>query len=337
MVRRQNWTEEEDEALVQIVKFQGESSVDWDSVSMELYIQGVKKNAKQARERWEHQLNPKLKRHTLSREELKRLFSFHEKFGSKWKKISSYFEGRTDGNLKNQFFAQVRKSLRRARKFLPSDFVGVMSPVKPRILSKILGEKIDVPELAALNQPKRKSWLESPFEVRNFVTFFAFSKQAEIDKIEPESLSLATTKVFTRLTEMNESYCERKKKILSLLTNNESERKTKNGESESLEVEEDQAVPKEGPSLLLSSRTFFFYLKQLFNTLEAPQPSLPDTTEIFREICSSSDDMIFAIKRESQLEGLSTAFAENGGRPSADCLQETNEGDRPPKDLMKSF
>ena len=231
MVRRQNWTEEEDEALVQIVNVQGESSVDWDSVSMELYIQGIKKNAKQARERWEHQLNPKLKRHTLSREELKRLFSFHEKFGSKWKKISSHFEGRTDGNLKNQFFAQVRKSLRRARKFLPPEFVGIMSSVKPRILSKILAEKIEVPELPVQKQSRKNSWLESPFEVRNFITFFTFSKQSEIEKIEPESLSLVTTKVFTRLTEMNESYCQRKKKIQSLFTNNESEKKMLNCES----------------------------------------------------------------------------------------------------------
>ena len=68
--------------------------------------------------RWNNYLKPNLSKSKWTEENSKKLFELHTKYGSHWKEISQHFDGRTDNSVKNQFFALVRKSLRRISKFL---------------------------------------------------------------------------------------------------------------------------------------------------------------------------------------------------------------------------
>lgn len=64
--------------------------------------------------RWIQQLTPNLSREKWSLEENKRLLQLYQQKQNHWKEISSSLEGRTDNAAKNQFFALMRKGLRKA-------------------------------------------------------------------------------------------------------------------------------------------------------------------------------------------------------------------------------
>lgn len=63
---------------------------------------------------WIQQLTPNLSRDKWSIEENKRLLELYQQKQNHWKEISSSLEGRTDNAAKNQFFALMRKGLRKA-------------------------------------------------------------------------------------------------------------------------------------------------------------------------------------------------------------------------------
>lgn len=64
--------------------------------------------------RWIQQLTPNLSREKWSLEENKRLLQLYQLKQNHWKEISSNLVGRTDNAAKNQFFALMRKGLRKA-------------------------------------------------------------------------------------------------------------------------------------------------------------------------------------------------------------------------------
>jgi len=97
------WTTEEDKQLLNWIKINGPCK--WSKCSN--IIQG--RSGKQCRERWFNTLNPNVKKGNWSPEEEYNIFLLYEKFGSKWSKIASFFEGRTENSIKNRFYSTLRR------------------------------------------------------------------------------------------------------------------------------------------------------------------------------------------------------------------------------------
>ena len=65
---------------------------------------------------------------------------------TQWKSLTKFFPGKTDNSIKNQFFATVRKGLRKAMKLTR---IGANSSIvnrfRPKIISSIFGESLEIP------------------------------------------------------------------------------------------------------------------------------------------------------------------------------------------------
>ena len=146
---------------------------------------------------------------SISREDNVKLFELHMAIGCHWKQISEYFPNRSDNQVKNVFFAQVRKSLRKARRF--SSKASLPDPIcqiKPKVLSNFLLKDILLPEhlwIDRIDVP----WLETnPVSVRQFILFFAFAKGLELMSSKDARLTPIIDFILASLEMMNSSYCE---------------------------------------------------------------------------------------------------------------------------------
>lgn len=64
---------------------------------------------KQCRERWCNQLDPTIRKDSLTEEEWKIVKMGHMKYGNKWSEIAKHLNGRTPNHIKNQWNAMMRK------------------------------------------------------------------------------------------------------------------------------------------------------------------------------------------------------------------------------------
>lgn len=307
MVKRQKWTEEEDEALVQLVNCYGGSNVDWEHISSQLFERGFRKQGKQARERWIHYLSPNLKKEALGKEENQKLFRLHGEYGSRWKIISESFCGRTDNNIKNQFFALIRKSLRRARKAgqneVSSEPMNLINVIKPKMLSLFLSKEIAMPELDGVPPPSGLTWMKNPLLVRDFISFFAFTKHTDIVAISDERVCKVISTVLSKLTQMNEQYCSQKQRIETVRSDHLRKRKIeKASRLPPVGTEPEEPIQVEGPatSVHLASQTFFFYLKQLTELLGSRSPQQCDVIEILACLKKSASSIEVGMKTGNQ-------------------------------------
>lgn len=138
MSKRQKWNEAADCALSELVA-QANGELEWAVIATKMRAMGFRKDRKQVSERWLNILNPNLDTSSLSDSDVVKLFDLHKRHQNQWRKIASYFPGKTDNLIKNKFFALTRKALRLASKLVdrPNSTQWVNS-LKPKVISDLM-------------------------------------------------------------------------------------------------------------------------------------------------------------------------------------------------------
>ena len=207
-----NWTKEEEQNLKSLTT-SAHSVKNWEEISQKMKKRGFLKTSSQCKKKFDLIKNPNILKKEWNKEQNKKLFDLHSKFGNAWKDIASYFNQRTDNGIKNQFFSLIRKSLRNARKIL-----GLMSntecinKMKPRVLTDFIKRKIVVnyPE-KMFKSCGKKSEIVS---VLNFIQKYSYGQFFEIFSDTTEADLFIIEKVIEFLDDLNCSYnTERNKKI----------------------------------------------------------------------------------------------------------------------------
>jgi hypothetical protein len=101
--KRINFTQEEDNYLIQLVQENGIEN--WKKISILL----TTKNSGQCENRWNYHLNPSINQRKWTEEEDMMLIANINQIGKKWVKISKLFFHRTDAQCKNRFKQLQRK------------------------------------------------------------------------------------------------------------------------------------------------------------------------------------------------------------------------------------
>ena len=73
----------------------------------------LKKSPKQCRERWVNSLSPNVKKGIWSEKEEKTLFLNQLKIGNKWSELAKLIPNRSENDIKNHFYAKLRKYIRK--------------------------------------------------------------------------------------------------------------------------------------------------------------------------------------------------------------------------------
>ena len=103
--RRQTWVPEEDKTLSRLVEQKGAKG--WAKIARELNKRVHKgipfRQAKQCRERYFNQLDPRLSKEKWTISEDVSILEYQANIGNKWSKIAKFLPGRTENQVKNRF------------------------------------------------------------------------------------------------------------------------------------------------------------------------------------------------------------------------------------------
>ncbi|CAD8122670.1 unnamed protein product [Paramecium sonneborni] len=114
--KRIPWTEQEDDLLQSFVNIYINQKQAWSKISEELLKKGYLRNPKDCRERFQNYLDSKFNKNKLTKHEVDKLFELISIYGNKWTCIAEKLNNRTDQDVKNQFYAFVKKVYRRLLK-----------------------------------------------------------------------------------------------------------------------------------------------------------------------------------------------------------------------------
>lgn len=209
---RKKWTASEDQLLRDIVEREKSDPLDWRRISDLLLEKGVEKSPRQVRERWVNQLDPHLEHDSLNSEDHVKLLDLHSKYGNSWKTIAKNFEGRSDNGIKNQFFAMIRKSLRKARKSLKQNYNTThVNEIKPKMLSKFLTLSLNVPK-DVQHYDKNFPWsAKNPVSISEFLRFFLTGKFSQIEPLITNKMSNLIDYILQQLENVNDEYVKARK------------------------------------------------------------------------------------------------------------------------------
>jgi len=130
---RQTWNDREDRYLLEILN--SSPKITWNQIAEKLHQQHpeVKKSGKQCRERYRNYLNPNIKERPWTKNEKTLFIILHNYYENHWGDIAKFYTGRSDIFIKNLFYANIRRVLKKVKnKFIITDITS-----KPKKLLKI--------------------------------------------------------------------------------------------------------------------------------------------------------------------------------------------------------
>ncbi|CAD8128144.1 unnamed protein product [Paramecium sonneborni] len=101
-LQRQQWSQEEDDQLMQLVQKYGKK---WSKICTVMDW----RTGKQVRERYLNQLQVHINNQQWTIQEDKMIIKLYKKYGTKWSYISSFLNGRPENMVKNRFYANLKK------------------------------------------------------------------------------------------------------------------------------------------------------------------------------------------------------------------------------------
>lgn len=102
--KRQPWQPHEDAKLIELVDIHGQV---WSVLAT--MLEG--RTGKQIRDRYLNILRPNIKKGDWTPQEDQHILALYYQFGTRWCKICSYVPGRTEGQIKNRFYAHIKRKL----------------------------------------------------------------------------------------------------------------------------------------------------------------------------------------------------------------------------------
>ncbi|CAD8210693.1 unnamed protein product [Paramecium octaurelia] len=146
--KRIPWSDR-DSLLQSYVEMYANKEQGWKQISELLLQQGYERNPKDCRERYSNYLDLKFNKTKLKNQEIDELFELIMKYGNKWTQIAERLNNRTDQDVKNQFYAIVKKVFRRLLKAtLPKDQKNKCSKItaslRPALISNIFSYNQDI-------------------------------------------------------------------------------------------------------------------------------------------------------------------------------------------------
>lgn len=102
--KRNPWQPHEDAKLIELVDKHGQI---WSVLAT--MLEG--RTGKQIRDRYLNILRPNIKKGDWTPQEDQYILALYYQFGTRWCKICSYVPGRTEGQIKNRFYAHIKKKL----------------------------------------------------------------------------------------------------------------------------------------------------------------------------------------------------------------------------------
>ena len=120
---KKNWSQyvkliQEDDSLTSIMQ-NTSNKVHWFQVStlMRNEYGILNRTGKQCRERWHNHLDPTTRKREWTAEEDSIILNYQQQFGNQWAEISKFLNGRSDNNIKNHFYATIRRKIRKFNKY----------------------------------------------------------------------------------------------------------------------------------------------------------------------------------------------------------------------------
>ena len=108
--KKSRFSKEEDKILKEVVLENGACA--WGKIAKNL----PGRSARQCRDRWVNYLNPELTDKGWTKAEDDLLLDMYNEFGTHWKDISTFFDGRSLNSIRNRVFKLVRKKVTKPNK-----------------------------------------------------------------------------------------------------------------------------------------------------------------------------------------------------------------------------
>lgn len=144
-MKRSRWSKNEDLLLKNLID-EAKKATNWNFIAKQMGEHGHKRSPKQIRSRWYNSVMPNLNKDKWELIDVEKLFDMYSIKGNKWKRISREFDGRSDNNVKNQFFSVVRRSLRTMIRIIHMETLApttnTINQIKPKNLIDFLAKKI---------------------------------------------------------------------------------------------------------------------------------------------------------------------------------------------------
>ena len=129
--KKTKWSKDEDELLLKNIKkyLKKHTDIDWTKVVIST------RNSKQCQERYKNQLNPNINKSKFSEKEINIIIEKQKikEFKNKWKKISSFLNNRTEGQVKNKWHS-IKDKIKKDN-IIVSDFSNLID-LKPDTFSQ---------------------------------------------------------------------------------------------------------------------------------------------------------------------------------------------------------